>query len=249
MTALRLAVSWLTVLPVRGPATVDGVDAGRAIALAPVVGVLLGGMATAVLWLLTQAGAGAGVAGLVAVAGLALLTRGMHLDGLADTFDGLGTYGPPERAREVMKSGGAGPFGVAAIVFAVGVQALSFAALADAGRWVAVGLAVALGRVAVVAACRRGVVAAPGTWFGAQVAGTQSPVTIAMWVVVAAAAGMLTVPGYPWLGPLAVLSTLAVSVVLVRHCLRRTGGLSGDVLGAAVEVVTALAALGLAFGR
>lgn len=243
MTSLVLAVSWLTVVPALGPAEVDRRIAGRAIALAPLVGVLLGGAAVGALWLLHPAGAAAGMA---AVAVLALATRGMHLDGLADTFDGLGTYGPPERAREVMKSGGAGPFGVAALGFAIGIQALAFAELAAAGRWLAVGLAVTLGRVAAVTACRRGVDAAPGAWFGALVAGTQSPFTALGWTAAAVGAGVLAVPAAPWAGPLVVLAASGVAVLLVRHCVRRIGGLSGDVLGAAIELTTTVAALGFA---
>src|SRR5690606_5652425 len=122
-------------------------------------------------------------------------------DGLADTFDGLGVYGPPERAREVMKTGGAGPFGVAAVVLAAGIQAGAFTALAAAGHWVAVLVAVTLGRVAVVAACRRGIDPAPDTRFGALVAGTQARGTVAIWVVVAVAAAALATPELRWAGP------------------------------------------------
>lgn len=243
MPPLRLTFSWLTVLPVRGPSEVDRRAAGRAIALAPVAGVALGLAAAAVLWVLHPAGA---AAGFVAVAVLALLTRGMHLDGLADTFDGLGVYGPPERARTVMKSGGAGPFGVAAVVAAAGVQAGAFTTLAATGHWVAVVAAVGLGRVAVVAACRRGIEPAPDTWFGAMVAGTQSRPVIFGWVVAAAAGAVFSVPELPWAGPLITLVALAAAVRLVDHGVRRIGGLSGDLLGAAVEITTALAALGFA---
>ncbi|MFX0573021.1 adenosylcobinamide-GDP ribazoletransferase [Nocardia nepalensis] len=248
MNGLRLAVSWLTVLPVRGPDSVDRGAGGRAIALAPLVGAGLGVAAVGVLWGLVWGGASAAVAGLVVVAGLALITRGMHVDGLADTMDGLGSYGSPERARQVMKSGGAGPFGVAAIVFAVGVQAFSFAGLAQADRWFAVVLAVAVGRVAVVLACRRGIDAAPETGFGALVAGTQRPITIALWATLALVAGALAVPEHRWLGPLVVLAALGISAQLVRHSTRRFGGLSGDVLGATLEISVAITAAGLSLG-
>ncbi|WP_225728688.1 MULTISPECIES: adenosylcobinamide-GDP ribazoletransferase [unclassified Nocardia] len=244
MNGVRLALSWLTVLPVRGPGEVDRVVAGRAIALAPLVGVLLGGGAAGLLWLLRWGGATASLAGLLVVGALALVTRGMHLDGLADTADGLGSYGPPERAREIMKSGGAGPFGVAAIVFAVGVQTFSFAALAGERRWFAVALAVTAGRVAVVLACRRGIESAPDAGFGALVAGTQRATTGALWAVFAAAAAFFAIPEHRWSGPVTVLAGLAATVVIVRHCVRRFGGLSGDVLGAVIEIAVAITAFG-----
>ncbi|MEU4313876.1 adenosylcobinamide-GDP ribazoletransferase [Nocardia sp. NPDC024068] len=243
MLTLRLTFSWLTVLPVRGPADIDRHAAGRAITGAPIVGLALGIAAAGALWLLAPAGAAAGFA---AVAVLALLTRGMHLDGLADTFDGLGVYGSPERAREVMKTGGAGPFGVAAIVLAAGIQAGAFGALAGAGRWGAVILAVVVGRVAVVAACRRGIEAAPGTRFGELVAGTQSRGAVLGWAIAAAGVAVCAVPDLPWSGPLVVVVALVAASRLVDHGVRRFGGLSGDLLGAAVETGTALAALGFA---
>ncbi|WP_433521971.1 adenosylcobinamide-GDP ribazoletransferase [Nocardia pseudovaccinii] len=248
MNGVRLAVSWLTVLPVRGPERVDRSAAGRAIALAPLVGVGLGAAGVGLLWVLVWGGASAAVAGLVVVAGLALSTRGMHLDGLADTVDGLGSYGSPERAREISKSGDTGPFGVAAIVFAVGIQAFSFAALAQAERWFAVLLAVAVGRVVVVLACRRGTAAAPGTGFGALVAGTQHPITIALWSALAVAAGILAVPEHRWLGPAVVLVALGISALLIRHSTHRFGGLSGDILGATLEISVAITAAGLTLG-
>lgn len=241
MNGVRLAISWLTVLPVRGPDAVDRAAAGRAILLAPLVGALLGAGAAGLLWALTGAGASAALSGLLVVGALALITRGMHLDGLADTLDGLGSYGPPERARQIMKTGGAGPFGVAGLAFVIGIQAFSFASLADSGRWFAAALAVVTGRVAVILACR-GVPAAPGTGFGVLVAGTQSAAAAVMWPVTAAGLAVFAVPGRPWLGPLAVTLGLAASRVLVRHCARRFGGLSGDVLGAAIETTVALTA-------
>ncbi|MCK8659525.1 adenosylcobinamide-GDP ribazoletransferase, partial [Pseudomonas umsongensis] len=102
MDGLPLALSWLTVLPVRGPADIDRAAAARAIRAAPVTGILLGAAAAGVLWLLLAAGCAPPLAGLLCVGFLAVATRGMHIDGLSDTADGLGCYGPPERAREVM---------------------------------------------------------------------------------------------------------------------------------------------------
>ncbi|MDO3650950.1 adenosylcobinamide-GDP ribazoletransferase [Nocardia mangyaensis] len=244
MNGVRLVVSWLTIAPVSGPSTVDRRTASHAIALAPLVGLGLGGIAAGALWLLGQVGLTSALGGLLTVGLLALLTRGMHLDGLADTVDGLGSYGPPERAREIMKSGGAGPFGVAALVFAIAVQAVAFATLAEQQRWFAIGLAIAVGRVAVVLACRTGITAAPDAGFGALVAGTQSRAAVLAWPCVTIAAAVAVVPSALWLGPVVTAAALALALLITRHCVRRFEGLSGDVLGALVEITVALAAVG-----
>lgn len=238
-----LALSWLTVLPVSGPREIDRGVATRAITAAPLAGVVLGAAAALSAWGLAAAGVPAPVVGLLCVGFLAVGTRGMHVDGLSDTADGLGCYGPPDRARAVMHSGGAGPFGVVALLVVLGLQAASFGVLADAGAAAAVGVAVGAGRVAVVVACRRGIGAAPGSGFGTLVAGTQGPVAIGCWTLGAAAAAALWVPGPWWLGPAAVLIALALGARFVRHCAGRFGGLGGDVLGATLEGTVTLVAV------
>ncbi|OZC64289.1 adenosylcobinamide-GDP ribazoletransferase [Rhodococcus sp. 15-725-2-2b] len=243
-----LAFSWLTVLPVRGPEDVDRHSAGRAIAFAPLVGLALGGISAALLWVSIAAGLSPLLGGLIAVGASALLTRGMHLDGLADTADGLGCYGPPERAREVMKSGSAGPFGVAALVLVLGIQAASLGQLAQLHMWWAIVCVSVIARVSAVVACRRGIDAATPSGFGALVAGTQSTAVVALWTGVATAMFTYILPDRPWQGALVVIAALAVAVILTRHCVRRFGGLSGDVLGAGIETTTALAAVGLLLG-
>ncbi|MEV0154568.1 adenosylcobinamide-GDP ribazoletransferase [Micromonospora sp. NPDC050686] len=243
---LRLAVTTFTTLPVRA-GRIDRAAAGTAMAFAPAVGALLG-VALAVLLAGSAALAPPLVAAAVTVGCAALLTRGLHLDGLADTVDALGSYRRGGAALEIMKKPDVGPFGVAALVVVLLVQAAALAELA--GRpWpatlAAVVAATAAGRLGVTLACRRGVPAARPDGLGALVAGTVGPVAPVLGAAAVAVVAAGAVPGRPWQGPLAVLAALAVAVGLLRHLVRRFGGITGDVLGAVVEVVTTLTYLGL----
>lgn len=241
---LRLALTTLTVARVRGPQQLDRATAGRAMLLAPLVGLLLALPLCALLVGADRLTQGPPLlACVLVVAAAALLTRGLHLDGLADLVDGLGSYGPPERARAVMKASDTGALGAAALVLVPGVQVAALLACAQAGRGpLALLLALVTARVAVTAACTAGVPAAVPEGLGALVAGTVPRGAAAALAVAVAAAGtgLAALDGTPLVLPaLAVLTGLLVARALRAHAVRRVGGVTGDVLGALVEVTTA----------
>ncbi|MGB8404711.1 MAG: adenosylcobinamide-GDP ribazoletransferase, partial [Mycobacterium sp.] len=75
--------------------------------------------------------------------------------------------------------------------------------------------------------------------------GSQPAWAVAGWTVILAGAAVFATTR-PWQGPVVVVAALGITVLLVAHCVRRFGGITGDVLGAAVELTTTLTALGLA---
>ncbi|MGH3765526.1 MAG: adenosylcobinamide-GDP ribazoletransferase [Pseudonocardiaceae bacterium] len=240
ISGLRLAVSWLTVLPVPTPGEVNQGTARRALYWAPVVGAGLGLLAAGMLTALHALGAPSLLAGLAVVALLAGLTRGMHLDGLADTADGLGCYGGPQQALAVMRDGSCGPFGVVTLVLVLTMQATALGALADTGRLIPVVLAMVAGRAAFGWCARRGIPPARPAGMGALVAGSQPVAVPAAWSVILLAASLLAVPARPWQGALAVTLAAATVVALSTHTHHRLGGLTGDALGAANELTTTI---------
>ncbi len=245
----------LTVIPPRGPVTEPSRDtAAAAMAWAPAVGLLLGGIAAAVLVLADHPlGAGPLTAAGLAVASLALLTRGLHLDGLADLADGLGSGQPAATALDIMRRSDIGPFGIVTLVLTLVIQvgALAHAEAAGDGRGPAALVAAAVtGRLALTWACRRGVAAARREGLGALVAGTVRPalaVGITLTVLAAAVSAVRT--GFTGLTlPLAVVAGLAAAFVLQRHAVRRLGGITGDVLGALIETAATVTLVVAAMG-
>lgn len=255
MKGLRLAIGLLTVIPVGAIEGVDRRVARTAILLAPLVGLLLGVIAAVVLVAvhgLVPSTLGALLAAVLAIATLAYLTRALHLDGLADTADALGSGRRGEAALEIARRGDVGPFGVVTLVFVLLVQVAALAVASDAG-WGALTLIVAVvtGRLAAMVACTRGIPAASSEGLGALVAGSVPRVAALAGVVVAvglAAGAGAWLTGVGWAPALAVAAGLALALGLVARSAGRLGGINGDVLGATVELSTTTAIVVLAVG-
>jgi adenosylcobinamide-GDP ribazoletransferase len=244
--AVRLALSLFSVAPVRAE-VVDRRTAGRALVLAPVVGLVLGAVVGGVVLGLLALGAPGLLAGVAGLAAGALLTRGLHLDGLADLADGLGSYGDAARMLVVMKDPSTGAFGVITLVVVLGAQAAALPVVAQHGV-LGVAVAWAAGRASFTWCARRRVRAASEGGLGALVAGTQHPTVPVVWLGVLAVAATLAVPGRWWQGPVAVALGAVVVVLLARHAVRRLGGVNGDVFGAVCEVAVTVTLAGLALG-
>jgi adenosylcobinamide-GDP ribazoletransferase len=236
-----------TIIPVPVSGTVDADLASRAVRWLPAVGLLLSAPAAAVL-LAADAGAGGGdgaplrrlLGAVLAVAVLGVLTGGLHLDGLADTADGLASRRPRDQALQIMRRGDTGPLGVAALVFAVLLQVIALAALPRDLAVPGLVLAVVTARTVVILATGPAFPAARPGGFGALVAGrTPAGVAVgAVAVLLAAAAGLGLLAGGTGLAlqlPAAAAAGLLAAVALCASARKALGGLTGDVFGAAVE--------------
>lgn len=251
-SAWRLSVGTLTVIPVRPPDGVDRTTAGRAMILAPVAVLPLAVLAAGLGWLAAHSPWPPLLAGLVVVGVLAVGTRALHLDGLADTVDGLGSGRDPAGALEIMRRGDVGPMGVVALVLVLGAQAVAASALLVSNEGAALLVVViAASRTALLVACRAGVPAARPGGLGAMVARTISP-SVLVGIGLLTAVVVLTVAGLGgvtvwWAALGAVLVATLVAYGMVRRAVRRFGGITGDVLGAVVEMTLMVLLLGVTF--
>jgi adenosylcobinamide-GDP ribazoletransferase len=251
--AWRTALSLFTVLPVGGGAELGEDQAARAVRWLPAVGLLLGLAGAAVIL-------GVGTDGFsgprrllgaaLAVALLAVLTGGLHLDGLADTADGLGSRRAPADALAIMRRSDVGPMGVAALVLALLIQVSALAAIPRVPlAAAALVLAEVTGRAAVVVAT--GSPAARPGGFGALVAGRTAPgdrvaAVILLGCAVAVAGFAAGGAALAARGLIAALAGLVAGGLLQRMARRRLGGMTGDVFGAILEVSAAATAVSCA---
>ncbi|MFF7213534.1 adenosylcobinamide-GDP ribazoletransferase [Streptomyces sp. NPDC008238] len=251
---LRFAFGTLTVLRVR-VGRWDRPAARAGMLWAPLAGLVVGLCAAAAGGLLLLLGAGPLLAAVAGVAVPAALTRGLHLDGLADTADGLGSGKPAEDALRIMRQSDIGPFGVLTLVLVLLAQVAALAGLYGQS-WtrgaVAAALAGLTSRAVMTLACREGVPAARAGGLGAAVSGVVPAraawLLAAVTVAVCAAAGAAHgVPDAVRCAAAAAAATAAAELLL-RRCRRRLGGVTGDVLGALCETAATTVLLVLTLG-
>jgi adenosylcobinamide-GDP ribazoletransferase len=233
----------LTIAPIPGVWGSAEEDLARSLPWFPIVGLGLGTMAAGLAWAM-----GWVAPPLISAAVLVIVLAGfsgcLHLDGLADTADGLLSSRPRERKLEIMRDSHIGAMGVIAIV---GVWSLKFAALASVmpeQLWVAVLLIPLAGRCVIVV--QMAILPYARTTGLASVFYGRPRRLAAIWAV-----GFLAVVSWGVLGLRGLVvwaACIAAALVFSCYVYRRIGGATGDTLGAVCEIVEVLPALVLALG-
>lgn len=217
MQGVSAAVSFLTRVPVGRD--VQAPDVARGALFFPFVGAAVGA-ATAGVALLTHLVLSPFLSAALAVAVATVITGGLHLDGLADTADALGAH-TRERALEIMRDSRIGTFGAAALALDLILKVGAIAQLLPAGGTLAALVAAgALSRA--------------------------SSVVLVRWLPYARADGTGRVLNRPSRAAVAVAVILSLPFAPVIAALgfayrRWLGGVTGDTLGAAIELTETLA--------
>jgi adenosylcobinamide-GDP ribazoletransferase len=238
LTMLWATMRFITRIPVPEK-WADGVEFehfGRGVPYFPIVGCVVGAIAAFISLAVSQTGGGIYIGALAYVLALAFLTSGFHLDGLADTCDGLFSARSRDRMLEIMRDSRLGTHGGLALIFCILIKTFAVIALSHAPAnelFYLLICAPVAGRAAMVLAMYRQRYARSGEGMGnvyiGQISGFQTAVTLIFGAVIvgllAGSRGLITI-----------LVSYIVVYGVAAFFRRQLNGQTGDTLGALEEV-------------
>ena len=229
MSAFFAALQFLTLFPYPRGKEYASADVGRSAIFFPMIGLILGSVLALINFLLAPF-ASAALLSVILVGLLAFLTRGLHLDGVGDTFDGLGAGGDRGRILSVMDDSHTGVFGLTAIVLVLLLKIHALESIeVDRGRTVLVALI--LGRWAMVLLAYRSKAAKEG--LGSRFIDhlKTNYFLIATLLTLLLVAAIWRRNGIVMMAWVAIFTTVGKS-----YFHRRLGGVTGDTCGAVGEL-------------
>ena len=239
LSDLALALVFLTCLP--WPGALDTMrPVGRVAWAFPLIGAALGGLAGLVWLIAASLALPAALAAGVVVAALALVTGGLHEDGLADSADGLASGRLGAAALAIMRDSRVGAHGVLAMLLAVGLKWGAIAAWPPATVFAALIALHAWARALMLLPVW---IAGPAASDGLGAAGAFAWREAALALALAAAVGLLALPVPVFLAMAAVSALVVFGLGWLAK--RRIGGYTGDVLGASEQLAETAGAVTL----
>jgi len=230
------AISFLTILPVGKSLSFGEKELARSMAFFPLVGLVIGLLLALGYYLLSFLLPKAIVLWLT-IGFLVFLTRGLHLDGFADTIDGLASGGSREKILEVMRDSRIGAFGVIGLILLIGAKYLSLNHISNDLIVHSLILMTVMGRNAMVLVCYRSPYARSDGGLG-------KPFAENLGIREVTLSSILAFGIVLWLTDMKGI-VIFLGIALFSHgyrffFIKKLGGVTGDILGAANEVVELL---------
>ena len=233
------AFSFLTILPVGHVSLSEGKELAKSMSFFPLVGLIIGFILALGYYLFSFLFPEALVLWLT-IGLLALLTRGLHLDGFADTMDGLGSGGPREKILEVMRDSRIGAFGVISLILLIGAKYLALDQIPSASTPYTLILMAVMGRNAMVLVCYRSPYARSGGGLAKPFTENLGGREMALSSATAFGIALLV------MGMKGVAVFLAIGLFSLGYrafFIKKLSGVTGDILGAANELAELLCLL------
>lgn len=226
------ALSFLTILPVGQLPLPEEKGLARSMAFFPWVGLLIGLLLAIAHFLLSLLFSKSLVLWLT-LGCLALLTRGLHLDGFADTIDGFASGGPKEKILQVMRDSRIGAFGAVGLILLIGAKYLALDEIAGLTIPRSLILMTVMGRNSMVWVCYRSPYARSGEGLAKPFAENLTAREMILSSASALGIGLLL---WGLEGALVFLGIGLFSFTFRLFFLKKLKGLTGDILGAANEL-------------
>ena len=230
MTPFLIALQFLTTFPIQLKQMPTQQQNGQSLLFYPVVGLIIG-LILAILALLLQALPNVLLSSLILVFWI-WLSGGLHLDGLADSADAwVGGFGDKERTLAIMKDPACGPIGVLSLIILCVIKGSALYVLLQHQLYAALILFPILGRLA------------PLFLFLTTSYVRKQGLGSSMAAFIVAALCLLVVLYFQWLGILSFIAAVLTLLYLRHKFIQRIGGITGDTLGASIEITEAVSML------
>jgi adenosylcobinamide-GDP ribazoletransferase len=230
------ALSFLTILPVGKLLLSEEKGLARSMAFFPLVGLVIGLLSASGYYLLTLLFPKSLVLWLT-IGLLAYLTRGLHLDGFADTMDGVASGGTKEKILEVMRDSRIGAFGVVGLILLIGAKYYALDQISNPSLPYSLILMAVMGRNSMVLVCYRSAYARPNEGLGRPFTKNLGAREMAFSLVSASGIALLL------MGLKGILVFLGICLFSLGYRFffkKKLGGVTGDILGAANELAELL---------
>jgi len=233
MQPFFIAVQFLTRLPVPFKVGYTDKQVAQSVLYYPLVGLLIGGVLLSMAVLVNSIAPA--LSAVVVLVLWVLITGGLHLDGLADSTDAwAGGYGDTQKSLEIMKDPAAGPLAVVVLVLLLLAKFSALSYLFENNYLWALLVAPILGRLSIIVLF----VTTPyirQQGLGAEMA--EHLDSVQAYAVIAVICGLFIV-AFPVLIAITVLACVCVVLFLLRKMmLKRLGGMTGDTIGASLEII------------
>ncbi|AEY65932.1 adenosylcobinamide-GDP ribazoletransferase [Clostridium sp. BNL1100] len=227
-----LLLQFMTTIPIPVNQDVGDEDFGKGLALAPLIGLLIGGVVACAGYVLNMFFAPAISAVLVVITYI-LLTGGIHLDGLGDTFDGIFSNRPKEKILEIMRDSRVGTYAVLVTVCILGLNAVLIYFMISAHMYFTLVLMPVAGRIGSVVGAAVSEYARSEPGLGKSFidyCGLKE-------LIIALIISIITFFSFRgFTGVFLCIFMFLSAVLLVKFLGRKIGGATGDVLGAVCEL-------------
>jgi len=238
MKGLFSALRFLTIIPVPGAIGLSREDLSTGVVFFPLVGLLVG-LVASLVGISSMRVFAPWVSGVLVVITWIAMSGGLHMDGLADTADGFLSARPRDRVLEIMKDSHVGVMGVIVVDCVILVKVVSLLSMDSGALWRAAILVPFSGRCAMVVMMGLLRVARPDG-LGHAFSGRRRTWEAVLTVFVLSGVSWIIAEGR---GLVAASASIFATLLFAAWCRRKIGGATGDTYGAACEIAETVCVL------